>query len=87
MAKGEDFSEAEGKLLAAVNALARERDALEESEHPPETNAGLTEDQVDWLHRVGRLVERERTKNPGCREGLLEEVKNSSGCSKVAKEG
>ncbi|KAI8677962.1 hypothetical protein NCS55_00515000 [Fusarium keratoplasticum] len=60
-AKGADVSNAEARLLEAVNSLARERDALQTPEQPPAgTNAELSEDQLEWLQRVGRLVEREK---------------------------
>lgn len=88
-AKGEDVNEAEARLDEAVNTLSRERDALSTPEHPPpETRPELSDDQLEWLKRVRRLVEREKRNTTEPREqALLEEVMKAPGYFKAKKEG
>lgn len=75
-AKGEGVSEAEARLLEAVNALARERDAMQSPEQPPEeANPELSEDQEECLQTVKRRVEREKRNKAGRRrEAFLEKA-------------
>ncbi|RSM06081.1 hypothetical protein CEP52_005906 [Fusarium oligoseptatum] len=67
-AKGEGVIEAEARLQEAVSALARERDAMQAPEDPPEeANPELSEDQEEWLQTVKRLVERQKRNKTGRR--------------------
>ncbi|KAL2694648.1 hypothetical protein Neosp_001233 [[Neocosmospora] mangrovei] len=86
-AKGEDVSEAEARLHEAVNTLSRERDALQTPEHPPpETRPELTDDQLEWLKRVKRLVEREERNITEPRgQALMEEIMKAPGYHKAKK--
>lgn len=86
-AKGEDVSEAKARLLEAVKTLARERDELQTPEQPrAETSPELTDDQLECLQTVGRLVERQRRNITEPRgQALLAEVMKAPGYSKAEK--